>query len=446
MRTAIQLDEEVRAKYKAQMLNQLFCDQGATGEQGRIKPEAIRQAEEDRADADMWTELKGEALSSRADSHVEYCTNPQCGRAVPRTTLRCPGCSALALSSSLVRNRQRQEERKHRKLAGSAGRGADSRFHLPQPEERDGRPLFHLAEKAHAPEDQLDKAQQMWSAGLRSKANRQAHCRVLGARWMCANDPAHKFYRAYCCKNRFCPRCGPAVFAELFRKYDRLAPVVKQLVPCWPRVIAKIDITCLNNGEMPTAAAIRKFNQDVRRFFRAIERLYGLSRKDYGVIWCDEFGGNGRGPKCGHRTRRRQQKGNTNLHAHCMYAGPWLPQKNKELSELWRKIRGDGSYIVSVKKSPSFAHGLAHALKYTGKLLSKDPSRLTELEVAFHGVRRVHVLAAFYNVKDMELVVAEPDCCPTCEGALRKVANCPFTPILAGCGKSAEFGKERLAS
>ena len=116
----------------------------------------------------------------------------------------------------------------------------------------------------------------------------------------------------------------------------------------------KLDITTRNVGEMPTAEEVRQFNKDIRKLFRAIEREFGISRREYGVLWCCEFG-----------------SGNTNLHAHGVYAGPCLPQR--ELSRLWSVIRSDGSFIVSIKKARSFEAALGHALKYPSKFFSAAP-------------------------------------------------------------------------
>jgi len=45
-----------------------------------------------------------------------------------------------------------------------------------------------------------------------------------------------------------------------------------------------------------------------------------------------------------------------------------------------------------------FARALGHALKYTGKHVSRaDGERLAQLEAAFHGVRRVHTMGLAYH-------------------------------------------------
>ena len=91
-----------------------------------------------------------------------------------------------------------------------------------------------------------------------------------------------------------------------------------------------------------------------------------------------------------------------------------------------------GSFIISIKQAGSFAGGLAHALKYAGKFLSKDPKRLAALELAFHGVRRVHTLGAFYNaLPKPEAEAEEPKSCdpscPDCGAAL--IGKGPLVPI-----------------
>jgi hypothetical protein len=237
-----------------------------------------------------------------------------------------------------------------------------------------------------------EKQRQAWQAkllleqGLTGKARRQAWCGLIARRRDCFSGNAeHRFYTPCFCGNRYCPTCGPKSFRELFNRHSRLRPLVEELAKHGPgdhrpRVMAKLDITTRNVGKMPSAAQVRRFNKDIRRFFRAIEKRFGISRRDYGFLWCCEFG-----------------SGNTNLHAHGIYVGPALPQRARELSNLWAEIRGDGSRIVSIKRAKSFEAALGHALKYPSKFFDALPARLAELEVAFDRVRRVHALARFYN-------------------------------------------------
>jgi hypothetical protein len=162
-------------------------------------------------------------------------------------------------------------------------------------------------------------------------------------------------------------------------------------------------------------------NRDIRRFFRIVERRFGISRKEYGFLWCDEFGG---------EETRPGRRGNSNLHAHGLYCGSYLDQK--ELSRIWKEIRADGSFIVSIKVAKSFAAGLAHALKYAGKFLSSDPHRLAELENTFHRVRRVHTLAAFYNPEiepEPSDACLETCTCPICGDHLVKVTGYYWRPV-----------------
>jgi len=266
-----------------------------------------------------------------------------------------------------------------------------SDFQLPHARELgDGNIDFPEQLRAGANSIQLKKAAAMHLFGLCSKARRQASCGVFARISSCENG--HQHYHRYGCKNRYCPEgsCGRRAFLDLFNKYMGLNPVAQRMVPDWenrphrkPRsgdfVIAKIDITIRSDDRMPSNAEVRRFNSDVRTLFRAAEKEFGLTYPkrikvdghlvagrdprpgDYGVIWTDEFGG---------KATRRGKVGNTNLHAHAVYCGPYIPQR--WISGQWAEIRADGSKIVSIKIARTFRAGLYHALKYAGKILSTE--------------------------------------------------------------------------
>jgi hypothetical protein len=326
-------------------------------------------------------------------------------------------------------------------------RRGNSNFLLPGACEKDGRVEFPEQMRAGATSVQLEKAAAMHQFGLRSKARRQASCRVYAQIRSCENG--HHHYQPYGCRNRYCPNesCGQKAFIDLFGKYMGLAVVAERMVPHWenrPRrqarpgefVIAKVDITIRSSSRMPSNGEVRQFNSDVRKLFRAAEKEFGLTYPkrvkadghllpqrdphpgDYGVIWTDEFGGT---------SSRPGRSGNTNLHAHAVYCGPQIPQQ--WLSEQWAMIRSDGSKIVSIKNARTFGAGLYHALKYAGKFLSNDPIRLAELELTFNRVRRVHAMGGFYNAipKKPKPEVASPRC-PDCGGVMFEPTG-PLHPV-----------------
>lgn len=284
--------------------------------------------------------------------------------------------------------------------------------------------------RGRIPERQAQQARLLLEQGLTGKARRQAWCGLIARRRDCFSGNAdHRFYTPYLCGLRYCPTCGPKSFAGLFTQHSRLLPVVEGLLKHnpgdhRPRVLARLDITTRNIGRMPSATEVRQFNQDVRRFFRAIEKKFGISRKDYGFLWCCEFG-----------------SGNTNLHAHGLYAGPALPQRKRQLSKLWSEIRSDGSFIVSIKAAKNFEAALGHALKYPSKFFDADPARLVELEVAFDRVRRVHALAVFYNPKIEREPGDDGPCearhCPVCGDLLLDAPGYHFIDDLRREGRKA---------
>lgn len=277
----------------------------------------------------------------------------------------------------------------------------------------------------------LEQAKTMYEGGLDKKAQRQVACGILGGEVKCKTG--HAFFVGYECGNRYCPDCGPRAARRLFAKQapkilfasTRLflcgvedckecnQAIENKTLPHWPpprgikpqKVCAKIDFTLRNTGKVGPDL-MRQLNVYIRRFFRAIEKRFGIERKDYGVAWCDELGA-----------------GNTNAHAHGIYVGPWLPQskKGKELSALWSEITG-GSFILSIKYARVWGQALYHALKYPAKFVNvSTPGRRADLEVIFHRVRRFHSLAAFYNPEHIAEVKPPKRNCPLCDA---KLFNC----------------------
>jgi len=304
------------------------------------------------------------------------------------------------VSAEAERERDAKYDRAHPKPKGNPERAFPKAF------DEAGEWVPHLASRLSS--RQSEHAHLLLENGLPGKGRRQAWCGILARRKDCVENSQHAFFERCRCFNRYCPTCGPLCFRELFAKHSRLIAVVEKLMQHSvtdhrTRVLAKLDITTKKLGRMPTRAEVREFNRDVRKLFRAIERELGICRKDYGALWCCEFG-----------------RMNCNLHAHAVYCGPWIPQK--KLSRLWAAIRADSSFIVSIKPAKSFELALSHALKYPSKFFDAPPLRLVDLEVAFDGVRRVHAVAAFYNPK----IEREPGedagllngTCPICRGLL----------------------------
>lgn len=218
-----------------------------------------------------------------------------------------------------------------------------------------------------------EQARALWFLGLKEKSQRLGCCATHGQKVECSQH--HAFSKTFFCGLRYCRTCGPRNFAKLFSKYIGLESVA---VVRPGHVVAVLDFTLKNTGVLPEAKAVRLMGRRIRKVMKS---LLG-KRKDFGYLFCYEFGFN-----------------NENLHAHGVYWGPYLPQD--KISDAWLAITGD-SPVVWIQKAESFRAGLAHALKYTSKMPSDDPKRLAQLEQVFHGVRRVHTLGKFYNAKECQ--------------------------------------------
>ncbi len=241
------------------------------------------------------------------------------------------------------------------------------------------------------------------------KGNRLAWCLRTGQSQECSKG--HTYLKVFRCGLRYCRTCGRYNFQALYARYFGLDPLpqaehgwVAKPKPGW--VMAILDFTVRSTGTVPEPEKIRMMNRSIRRVLRGLLRKRKC-RKGWGYLWCCEFG-----------------FGKSNLHAHGLYYGPYLPQEG--ISKAWRQETGD-SKVVWIEKT-SFRNGLAHALKYTSKPPSENPKHLAQLEAAFHGVRRVHTLGIFYNAPGVER--RRPTgaaSCPKCGEPLRITSG--YVPI-----------------
>jgi ribosomal protein S27AE len=232
---------------------------------------------------------------------------------------------------------------------------------------------------------------------LLSKANRYVECCRYAHLYQCKGEKPHDLFSPIYCDLRFCPRCGTRQFARLIKKYEPVLKAVSAYKKAGFR-IREITLTTRNTGDL-TSAQIKKFNRDIKKTLKSL--MHGL--KGWGAIWCDEVG-------CG----------NTNLHAHILFYGPFISQSR--LAEVWNEISGHQVvYIAESRKHGGKA--LLYMLKYVSKPPASDPIQIGLLEVAFHGTRRVHALGIFYNFvgEDTDNVNSEWGNCPHCGADLTKL-------------------------
>ena len=236
---------------------------------------------------------------------------------------------------------------------------------------------------------------------LRSKAKRYMECTRYAHLYQCQGKDKHNLFSPIYCDLRFCPRCAPRQFARLIQKYE---PILKAV--CTRRKsgfqLRNITLTTRNTGTL-SAKQIKHFNFCIKKTLKALMRgVHG-----WGAIWCDEVGFD-----------------NTNLHAHILFYGPYVPQRR--LGEAWKQISGHEVVFIT-KARRSGGKALTYMLKYVSKPPASEPEQIGLLEVAFHGTRRVHALGVFYNFvgEDTDNVHSEWGTCPHCGAEIIKVPGTP---------------------
>jgi hypothetical protein len=134
--------------------------------------------------------------------------------------------------------------------------------------------------------------------------------------------------------------------------------------------LREITLTSTNLGTL-SAQQVRAFNKAVKETLKRLMKKV----KGWGAIWSDEVG-----------------RDNTNLHAHILFWGPYIPQPL--LAEVWKKV--SGHQVVWIKEASGKGSGaLLYLLKYVSKPPTNNPHALGLLEVAFHKTRRIHTTGVF---------------------------------------------------
>jgi hypothetical protein len=241
--------------------------------------------------------------------------------------------------------------------------------------------------------------------GLDSKAKRYLACDRKGRIYRCEGPEHHEYFVPEGCDLRFCPRCGARQFARLFNKHS---PVLDWVQSHAKRGFAlrEITLTTENLGEIDHDQIIQ-FHAHVKETLKTL--MKGVD--GWGMLIVDEVGFN-----------------NTNLHAHILFYGPYVSQAR--IAEVSKKISGSQVVWITLAEGRG-PEALRYMLKYVSKPPSDNPEMIGQLEVAFHGTRRVHAMGIFYNFK-----APEHDCredlglaCPKCgarlvadPGGLREVS------------------------
>ena len=110
--------------------------------------------------------------------------------------------------------------------------------------------------------------------GWKLKAQRQIACGLFGMQYD-AEKCGRAYFRAFRCRNRYCPICGPHVHRRLLAKYlDLQEPVADYLATHTSYRLRILDITAVKRGEhMPSPENVRKFKADVKKLIAAVNQL-----------------------------------------------------------------------------------------------------------------------------------------------------------------------------
>jgi hypothetical protein len=234
-------------------------------------------------------------------------------------------------------------------------------------------------------------------AGLEKKADRYLLCSSQAFILRCEGPERHEFFSPDYCDLRFCEICAMRQFCRLRAKHSPVLDFINQN----PRPgfrLRSITLTSTNEHGL-THKQIITFNPQVKKTL--LRLMKGV--KGWGAIAVLEVGFN-----------------NWNLHAHILAWCPFIEQK--ELAAVWHQISGHQVVWISEAEGSGQA-ALGYLLKYVSKPPSKIPENIGQLEIAFHGTRRVHCYGLFYNFsgEDVDGEKSKWTGCPKCGAPLERI-------------------------
>jgi hypothetical protein len=246
--------------------------------------------------------------------------------------------------------------------------------------------------------------------GLAKKADRYLLCSRKGFILRCNGADRHEFFSPSYCDLRFCAICSMRQFARLYAKHF---PVL-QFIARNPRKgfrLRQITLTSKNRGVL--------VHDDITTFNEAVKKTLDVLMKSvegWGAMAVLEVGFN-----------------NWNLHVHILAWCPYIEQAR--LARVWREVSGHQVVWINEEKV-SGRKVLLYMLKYVSKPPSDNPEIIGQLEVAFHGTRRVHCYGLFYNFSgdDTDAENSKWMECPKCGAELERVRGQQFVYKLRKMG------------
>jgi hypothetical protein len=124
---------------------------------------------------------------------------------------------------------------------------------------------------------------------------------------------------------------------------------------------------------------------------------------------------------------------NWNLHAHILAWCPYI--ERARLADVWKSVSGHQVVWINQADVPG-RRALLYLLKYVSKPPSDKPEMIGQLEVAFHGTRRVHCYGLFYNFSGEQTDGENSKWmeCPKCGAEMKRLKGSQFVYELRGEG------------
>lgn len=202
-------------------------------------------------------------------------------------------------------------------------------------------------------------------------------------KFLCANCGKNKM-GTYRCDRRVCLSCSRFYMNQVRHKVQRMVDYVEFNGGVYGFSMKMLTLTMRTDPE-DISGALKRCGESVTKLWRNMLRKVGVFKGRRQVA-------------SGLHVQFELGPDNLNVHAHCLYYGPYVDVYT--LSAEWLNLTGD-SMVVDIRKCDR--KGVNEVIKYASDLNKLSPVQIAKLAEVFEGKRRMRSYGIFYD-SDLRLL------------------------------------------
>jgi len=202
-------------------------------------------------------------------------------------------------------------------------------------------------------------------------------------KFYCANCGRTKVGK-YRCDRRGCISCSRYYMNMVRHKVQRMVDYVDYNGGVYGFSLKMLTLTMRTNPD-DISGALKRCGESITKLWRTMLRKVGVFKGKRQV-------------SSGLHVQFELGPDNLNVHAHCLYYGPYIDVY--KLSAEWLRLTGD-SMVVDIRKCDR--KGVNEVIKYASDLTKLTPEQVAVVAEVFEGKRRMRSYGIFYD-SDLRLL------------------------------------------